>query len=135
VMRPSPRAASLRASLLQELEATTQRENFRHIDRLRWLRDQLENYLDRWLAFAAVEIIPMKSLLADDLFTMVLVASETYDQQLAASPVPLPKQAWANFNSMLAGVRNAKDRSRLVGLRDALVAVGAELQEKSVDRT
>ena len=123
------RATDLRASLMRELDSVSQREGFDHVGRLLWLRGELENYLDRWLAFAAVESISIKSLLSDDLFVMVSVASEVYDQQLGGSGPAVDE--WRRFHSALSHVRRAKDRAALVGLREALVTVGVALREKT----
>lgn len=129
-MATTRRADELRASLLRELETVAQREGFDYVRRLRWLRGELENYLDRWLAFAAVESIPLKSLLNDDLFAMVGVAAEVLDQQLRASAAVLSSvtDSWIRFYASLMRVRAAKDRSVLAGLRDALVAVDTALR-------
>lgn len=119
-MADSARVAALRASLLRELETACPLASTPPLTRLRWLRNELENYLDRWLAFAAVDSIPLKSLLSDDLFAMVLVATETCEQEVTRTPHVDVKSAWIDFTALVARVRADKDRTLLASLRPAL---------------
>jgi hypothetical protein len=123
----SRRAIELRASLIRELEAVAQREASSQLDQLQWLRGELENYLDRWLGFAAVDGISYSSLLQGDLFIMVLVAAEVYEQQLCGSSSKRGEAEWHQFRTALTCAQSAKDRACLIGLRESLVAVGSAL--------
>jgi hypothetical protein len=126
-MADAARIAALRASLLRELEIACPFVSTPSRARLRWLRNELENYLDRWLAFAAVESIPLKSLLADDLFAMVLVATDVCEQEFARASARPEKEAWDAFTGQLARIGKTKDRAILPNLRPALDRVGADL--------
>jgi hypothetical protein len=126
-MADSARVAALRASLLRELEAACPAASAPPPARLRWLHRELENYLDRWLAFAALDSIPLKSLLNDDLFAMVLVATETCDREFARGPDLAGKEAWAVFTALLSRLRATKDRTHISGLRPGLDRVGAAI--------
>ena len=119
----SARALSLRAALERELESATVKQGLDQRNQLRWLGDQLENYLDRWLAFSAVESIDIKSLLRDDLFTMVNVATELYGEHRERNIREEPKaKDWYIFTSLLERIQSLRDRSLVNGLRPSLLA-------------
>lgn len=123
------RTTELRASLQRELAAASTRGRFDPRGELRWLHGELTNYLDRWLAFAAIESIPMKSLLADDLFAMVVVAADEFRARRRALPDHAALQAWERFDSGIGGLRPTEARASLVGLQTALAEVGAALRD------
>jgi hypothetical protein len=118
---------SLQASLQRELEAVTRSDHLGRHERLRWLRDQLENYLDRWLAFANIESIPSASLFQDDLFTMVIVAADVFEAERRQGDAACELEAWTNFKSIMLRVQTTRERPTKE-LRDALDAVGAQLR-------
>lgn len=124
-MASTRRVADLRTSLMRQLDEVSRLEGFDGTGRRRWLRGELENYLDRWLAFAAVEAISLQSLLNDDLFAMVLVAADAYEREVEAGGSEI--EEWRRFSAALSRIRVAKDRATLGGLREALDAVGAAL--------
>lgn len=58
---------------------------------------QGDNYLDRWLAFAALGV-PMESLLRDDLFLMLRQGSALYTEEIIHLPPTAPERAaWQTF--------------------------------------
>lgn len=125
-MASETRAAALRASLLKELETTLPLPAAPPLARLRWIRNEIENYLDRWIAFAAFDDIPLKSLLADDLFAMVLIAIDVYEQELRRSSYAHRAQ-WDRFVSQISQLQRSRDRREISQLRLALDAVIHEL--------
>ena len=123
----SKRASELRASLVRELEAVSQREGDCQLVRLIWLRNELENYLDRWLGFISLDETAVISLFQSDLFTMILVASDLYEQELDKTESKRSEAEWRQFRVNLEHVQTARIRNALAGLRESLVAVGKAL--------
>ena len=123
----SDRIGELKASLLRELEIITKRENLAPIARLKWLRGELENYVERWLGFAVTDEVPYPSTLRGDLFTMVIVATEIFEDEISRGKELSGKVEWSIYKTALARVRSAKDRSQLSRLRESLAAVGVAL--------
>ena len=123
----SKRATELRASLVRELEAVSQREGYSQLARLIWLRNELENYLDRWLGFVALDETAISSLFQSDLFTMILVASDVYEQELGKGESKRSEAEWRQFRANFARAQSARSLDALVGLRESLVAVGKAL--------
>jgi hypothetical protein len=128
----SERSRQLQESLRVELEATTIREHLDSLGRRRWLVDQLDNYLDRWLGFAALGTISMKSLRRDDLFIMLLIGTEVYTDELnRVANAIAEKGAWKEFRSLLLAVQRSRDISSLGSLRTVLTSVRNVLYAKA----
>jgi hypothetical protein len=124
------RSQDLRSSLEHELRAVTVRDTLDSESRRRWLLDQLDNYLDRWLGFAAVGI-PLKSLLRDDLFTMLIVGVDAYARELEAAAIASSElAAWEKFQTLLRQLQETRDGSNLPALRIALTSVRNALSTK-----
>ncbi len=125
------RFAALSASLSRELEAIPLDASGGRLARLQWLYSQLENYVDRWLAFAGIETIRMKSLLADDLFTMIVVALEIYTIESERDPSAPGRVAWEGFKNAILRVCKTKDRAHLADIRSRLTELGLALHKGS----
>jgi hypothetical protein len=119
------RKTQLRRSLERELEAHASETQCDPRGRALWLCVQLDNYVERWLAFCAMPGIPMVSLLNDDLFAMIGCGAVAFEDTIRLLPDDheLPAR-WARFSAVLADVQATKDRVRAGELRGAL----AELQ-------
>lgn len=125
------KAEDLRSSLERELRAATERETLDSDSRRRWLMDQLDNYLNRWLGFAAVGV-PLKSLLRDDLFTMLIAGVNVYERELQlATHVCSERAAWAQFQTLLRQLQETRSKSTLPALRIALTSVRNALPAKA----
>ncbi len=122
-MRRWWRSFVLRRSLRRQLAAVTHEQHLDAHGRRLWLLDQLDNYLDRWLAFAALGV-PMESLLRDDLFLMLRHGStlftEEIDQLPPTDPAPI---AWQSFVLLLVGLKRSFTAESLSRLRSDLTAV------------
>jgi hypothetical protein len=128
----SKRSRQLQESLRVELEAVTIHEHLDSLGRRRWLVDQLDNYLDRWLGFAALGTISMKSLLRDDLFVMLLIGTEVYTDELnRAEDALAEKGAWKEFRSLLTAVQRSCNVSSPGPLRIALTSIRNALYAKA----
>ena len=115
------RAKELSDSLRREIDSLVA-QGWSLERRRSWLLDQLDNYLDRWLGFAAIGV-PLKSLLRDDLFIMLVVGVETYSSEVMAESPVEGYNAWTSFLRLIAQVRKRNDTVAFSKLRDALTQV------------
>ena len=122
-MRRWWRSFILRRSLRRNLTAVTREQHLDAHERRLWLLDQLDNYLDRWLAFAALGV-PMDSLLRDDLFLMLRHGSALFTEEIQQLPPTAPERiAWQTFAQLLASIQDSRGRTLLPELRNALSTV------------
>jgi hypothetical protein len=77
----------LRSSFQTELESEALRNAWDQSERVRWILDHLDEYIERWLGFSALRI-NSRSLIKSDLFTVVDVAVEALEQEFAQSSSP-----------------------------------------------
>ena len=119
----SGRSQALLASLERELSTITSRAELNSLGRRRWLLNQLDNYLDRWMGFAAIGI-EFKSLLRDDLFLMLLAGVHVYTQEMEGSQqTGAEREAWQKFLNRLQELRETRNPALLAVLRDTLTDV------------
>lgn len=124
-MRRWWRSYVLRRSLRRQLAAVTREQHLDARGRRLWLLDQLDNYLDRWLAFAALGV-PMESLLRDDLFLTLRHGSALFTEEIQQLPPTAPERAaWQTFTQLLANFIESPATNSLHELRRALSAVRA----------
>lgn len=122
-MRRWWRSFVLRRSLRRQLVAVTREQHLNARGRRLWLLDQLDNYLDRWLAFAALGV-PMKSLLRDDLFLMLRHGSALFTEEIEQLPPTAPERgAWQTFAQLLSSIIKSSATSALPKLRETLSSV------------
>lgn len=114
----SARRQALRASLAQRL--ATQPEPAR----LRWLADQLENYLERWLAFRSLGAASPPA--DDELFAMLELGCEAVTNELRRA-TPATATAWSTLAGLVARVREHGDEDLIGQLRPALAQVRSSL--------
>lgn len=127
-MRRWWRSFVLRRSLRRQLAAVTREQHLDARGRRLWLLDQLDNYLDRWLAVAALGV-PMESLLRDDLFLMLRHGSALFTEEIEQlSPAAPERIAWQVFARLLDGIPKSPTASYMPELRKALSAVRASFQ-------
>ena len=126
------RKAELRRSLERELESHVPVASSEPWIRAIWLAEQLENYVERWLAFCALPAIPMPALLNDDLFAMIECGAAAFGDAIRRLPDESELQVrWSRFAALLADVRANADRARANELRGALAEVLLRLRARS----
>jgi hypothetical protein len=102
------RHRELRASLEERLEKQFPRATASPADRVRWLSEQLENYVERWLGFAVLPGATLRSLLAGDLFGSVEVGSSALDQEIRALPeAARARGQWIPLRTALENIRRS----------------------------
>ncbi|HEX8455440.1 MAG TPA: hypothetical protein VF647_25395 [Longimicrobium sp.] len=69
------------------------------LSRLRWLADQLENYVERWIGSG-------EAMLDGDLFAMVEIGADLTHEEIRRAPrLPGMQGAWDEFSEVLSGAR------------------------------
>lgn len=76
-----------------------------------WLREQLENYVERWLGFAVDPSLSMKGLLRDDFFLMLSVATDLYGAERENAGSRAGDREWKQFVETLRRIEKTRDRS------------------------
>jgi hypothetical protein len=82
---------------------------------LNWLCDQLGEYLERWLGFAKMERIPIKAMIGNKLYFVVVAAINVIGNRLErvkAQP-GCPTKEWDEFKNAVEWVRQVADRDEL----------------------
>jgi hypothetical protein len=118
------------ASLLRELSEVTLRTSLDEPGRLRWIRDQLENYFDRWSAFLAVGSRGSRSAFTGDLFTMVEVAGRVYEHEVVKTHSGYRGEAWTGFSEAFRHLCETGDVSLVPGVRERLIAVADDVKHR-----
>jgi hypothetical protein len=122
------RRIELWASLAGQLEMEQPGEPPGSSQRLRWIGDQLENYVERWLAFCTIPSLPMSSLLDDDLFGIIDIGTDLMDRELTHSAEnPERDRVWQEFHSVVAMIRTVGERTQAEQLRESLAQYRATL--------
>jgi len=89
--------------------------------RLRWLAEQLENYVERWIGFGEA--------LEGDLFAVVEIGARLTDEELRRAPRPSGVQgAWDAFVEAVPAIR-AGAHPRPAVLRELLSRFRAALED------
>lgn len=123
-------SAVLRASVRRELESVALWERFDERERLRWIRQELENYFTRWFEFAKSDDIPLPALLADDLFARVVATSDVLGEELAAHAHPA-RAEWDRWSAGVANLQASGDRGALPELSAALEKLGSAMKRNA----
>ncbi|HEX8673139.1 MAG TPA: hypothetical protein VF710_14690 [Longimicrobium sp.] len=90
--------------------------------RLRWLADQLENYVERWIGFG-------EGMFEGDLFAMVEIGVALTDEEIRrAARLPAVQGAWDEFSEVLSGIRTGSQTP--AQLREPLTRFRATLLQE-----
>jgi hypothetical protein len=117
----------LLVSLLRELAHATERGHFGPSDRVKWLGDQLENYVERWVGFTAALPVQKTSPANDTLFGIVEIGADVLGAELRGRGDHPGIKSWQRFEVALEDVRRDGDGKRAGQLREALAQVRAEI--------
>lgn len=115
----------LQASLGHELHRQTDERNLSSTGRVVWLLDQIENYVERWLALrtsAGRTMAPAD----DDLFGMIEIGAKMTSTELQAQGTSAFAERWLEFLAVLEAARAETDVQRLT---ESLAAVRLALCE------
>jgi hypothetical protein len=118
----------LRGSLASQLEMVFPAAGLDRLGRAKWLGEQLENYVERWLGFWTVSSRRTPPA-ADDLFGMIEVGAELMGEELAGAAATDVVASWSNFLAVLDGVRHEGDTQRPENLTQTLAALRAALAD------
>jgi regulator of protease activity HflC (stomatin/prohibitin superfamily) len=129
-MDDDARKEELRNLLLTELEIQSARGRFDPGQRLGWLAEHLEEYVDRWLGFVALPSWPMSHLLRFDGFVMVEIGTEVLDAEIKrAAPPPNVLLAWNEFVARLDAIRDGGDKMLAERLGEAVREVRTAISD------
>lgn len=121
------RRDELEASLRCELDREAQEQNLNSTGRILWLIDQIENYVERWLAMggaAAPTAVP------DELFGMIEIGAAAVSAEPKGRESSAVADSWRAFLALLAAIRagNAPKpqevKNKLATVRSAITASG-----------
>ena len=122
------RHAVLRQSLAERLETAEPRVRSRPDARARWVATQLENYVERWLAFSTVSTTTAEGLTRGNLFGALVVGNRTLGEIVAELPDGHPaRAAWAKFNAQVESIQRDARTVEAERLRPMLAIVAEAL--------
>lgn len=101
------------------------------VGELRWLCDQLAQYLERWLGFARMEDISVEATLKNKLFLVVNAAINVIDERLdrAKAESWCPRREWFEFKNAVAWIRQNPNRDELSLVETTFEAFSKKLKE------
>lgn len=121
------RKQELKRSLEDALNAESALQRFTPRDKVVWLAQGLEEYIERWLAFCRASPAPMSSLLETDLYGAIEIGTQCLGDHLAASePSQSVREAWISFCTALRTTQSA-EKQELAGISDAFNPFNAKL--------
>jgi hypothetical protein len=115
--RSEKRIESCRSNLAQRLDSEVAGDCH---SKITWLVQHLEEYLERWLAFARLENLTVEGTLHNDVFFIVVAATELIDDQMARldAAVLFPREEWNQFRNALEWIQKSPERSELQLISD-----------------
>jgi hypothetical protein len=113
------RKQALRKSLREQAES---QGTVGSRERLSWLCRQLQEYVDRWAGFVALESIPMPNLIASEHFGMIEIGAEMVGEEMASGhPPALAADAWPGVVATLRRLRRGDGNSSEVERLEAAI--------------
>jgi hypothetical protein len=100
---------TLRALFRADLDAETRKNAWGPEERMLWAMEHLDEYIERWLGFAA-HIVSPQALIGSDLFTVIEIAVEALEQEFARSRIDLESRRPERFRVALELLRRTGDR-------------------------
>lgn len=126
------RRLTLRSALEQELAETTNREGFNSLERIRWLSEHLEEYIERMVGFCALPDLTWQTLIASDGFAVIEVGADAITRELQNTKVsPRFHSAWQSFGRCLLNFRTSGNKQQVHELYDAARQVRSAASEPS----
>jgi hypothetical protein len=124
------RIESFRDNLAQRLNNEAG-ENCAH--QVLWLVHHLEEYLERWLSFAQLENLTVAGTLHNDVFCIVLAATNLIEDRIAKldRASQFPQEEWKHFRSALGWIQKTPERSELNLITDTFESFLKKLPKTS----
>lgn len=115
----------LRRSLEERLTSTSIAQRYSHIQRLAWLAEHIEEYVDRWLGLWDLEGWSWPEIVEHDLFQVIVTACDLFTGEMAREDAaPDVSKQWLMLLSLLGEVRVIDKRQRA----DQLLAAARDLR-------
>lgn len=111
------RIESCRSNLARRLDSEVTGDC---VSKITWLVCHLEEYLERWLAFAQMETLTVKGTLNNDLFLVTVVATGLINTKAdcLGTEVSFPREEWKHFCNTLEWIQKSPNRSELKLISD-----------------
>lgn len=106
-----------------ELEAEAQRNAWGLKERVLWILDHLDEYIERWLGFAALHISP-QALIQSDLFTTIEIAIDALEREFSMNVAVANNRYVRNIRENFECFRRHGDRESVASIK----ALAAELR-------
>lgn len=120
------RRIALTRSATDRLDADTHGAD--RIQRVRWLLDHLQEYLQRWIGWCTFSRDTMSDVLEHDIHMMLILAADIIDEEVALVRYPVLHEKWREFSETLRRIDGKRDKeSVVVTITGAFRAVQAEL--------
>lgn len=119
----------MRDSLERALESESRGKEWDARDRVLWLSEQLEEYVERWIGFCELPSLPMSSLLVSDLFGAVEIGAEVLGAYLREYAATKDVQAaYGDFGAALRRVRVATRNAEAQALKEQMTVLRVALR-------
>lgn len=122
MQNPETLRSLFRASLATEAASDRWGMN----DRLRWITNHLDEYIERWLGFAALPISP-KALIQSDLFTMVEIAIEALEEEVAQTAGARSAFHIGEIRAAVEALRKEEDIRHAVAIKELVEVLRSQL--------
>lgn len=110
---------TLRSWFRAELEAEARKNGWDVKQRVLWIMDHLDEYIERWLGFAALPINP-KVLISSDLFTTVEIAVDALEEEFAETAESLEERQLKTIRETVDALRNRGDKEYAIAIKELL---------------
>jgi hypothetical protein len=111
--------STLRTLFRAELDAETRRNAWELKERVLWIMEHLDEYIDQWLGFAALRI-SSEALIESDLFTVVEIAAEALEQEFAGTGTPLETYHLESMREAVEALRKTGDRNYAITVKEVM---------------
>lgn len=116
------------SSLTERLASEAAEKNYTPLQRLIWLAEHVEEYVDRWLGLLELGSWPWSEIIEHDLFEVIAIGSDLLSKELARVDAPRDVYAtWLLFLARLGEIRVDDGGHRAPLLLDAIRDVRATL--------
>jgi hypothetical protein len=95
-------------------------------DRLRWITKHLDEYIERWLGFAALPISP-RALIQSDLFTMVEIAVDALEEEVAQTAGARGALPLGEIRAAVEALRKEEDKRHAVAIKELVEVLSSQL--------
>jgi hypothetical protein len=108
---------TLRSLFRADLDAEARKNGWGLKERVLWIMDHLDEYIERWLGFAALLTDP-KALIQSDLFTVVEIAVEALEEEFAHAAGSLDDRRVKRIRGAVEALRRHGDEEYAIAIKE-----------------